>query len=397
VRILIKAGVDLEFGVISYPPLHVASENGHTKIMKLLLNEGANPDTPDLHENRPIHLAAKAGKNEAIKLLLDNGVDPDSYNDDTDTPLLLAARGGHLDTLSLLLEAGATVNVCDASDSTPLHNAAIGGHQQALKLLIEKGAEVLATDSKGRIPLHLAAENGHSDIVTCLLEQKTDLPQQKAADKNGSSALHLAAKNGHNKVLSILLEARSDYNALNKNGTPLSLAVENGNLESARMLLNCGAYLMSSKGDMRDTLNNLDRGGLTDLHLAAKCGIDMTKLLLERGAKEDLDALDSAEKSPLYWAIYAGNLTLVKYLLDAGANANASKSWPAMMTAAYWGRVDIVQEFLRRTIDMRKGQFNWTPLHIAYDTSEIIELLLKAGAEPEINAVDTEGQTALMK
>ena len=383
IRILVDARADTDFCGTSHPPLHVASEQGGVEIMDFLLKNGANPYTVDASGNTPLHVAAKAGNKNAIQVLLDAGVDCEWLNGDYATPLLLAAEEGHSDVMKILCAAGAMPTVRDEFDSTPLHKAARNGHLEAVNLLIEKEGDVLATDYRSQIPLHLAAKMGAAEIVERLLKQKSKSAQVKAKNEDEETALHLAARNEHTQVLSILLDADAELEAVSKKGTALSLALSNTDSKSARLLLEKGAKV------------TVGEGGQTGMHLVAKAGKpEMTKLVFEKGGKTYLDTLDDEGNPPLYFAIYAKDLASVKYLLDNGANANASDSFSAMYTAAYYGHVEMVQDFLNRRIDYKfRDHQGWTALHAAYDSPKIVGLLLAAGAD--IDAVDSKGRTTL--
>ena len=68
---LLKAGADvnqvgLEDG---FAPLHVACENGHVEIVKLLLQEGANKNQISKEGSTPLSLACKFGHREVVSVL----------------------------------------------------------------------------------------------------------------------------------------------------------------------------------------------------------------------------------------------------------------------------------------------------------------------------------------
>lgn len=62
--------------------LHYAAQNGHTEIIKLLLNvEGIDANCSDRKGNTPLHLAAQNGHKDAIIILLDfKGIKPTLMN-----------------------------------------------------------------------------------------------------------------------------------------------------------------------------------------------------------------------------------------------------------------------------------------------------------------------------
>ena len=118
IRTLLEAGSDVDvrnkYGVT---PLWIASQKGHTGIVKLLLE-------------------AKADVNAARKT---NGV----------TPLFMASQNGHTEVVKLLLAAKADVNAADQGGVTPLWIAVKKGRTEIVRLLLDAKAEVNAAEAKG--------------------------------------------------------------------------------------------------------------------------------------------------------------------------------------------------------------------------------------------------------
>ena len=97
-------------------PLGVAAANGHNEVIRILLDNGADPDLEDQYENYPIHLAAMMGHAETVKLLIDAGTDPDEWGAEGKTPYHYASEEGHQDTIRVLIEAGADPNTRSRED-----------------------------------------------------------------------------------------------------------------------------------------------------------------------------------------------------------------------------------------------------------------------------------------
>lgn len=98
----------LLFGCSS-SPLHVAAQNGDTKQIVSLLDQGANINAPFGRENATaLSVAARAGETDAVQILLERGADPNIGAPGL-TPLDLARDYNRLDVLRLLLEHGAIV------------------------------------------------------------------------------------------------------------------------------------------------------------------------------------------------------------------------------------------------------------------------------------------------
>jgi ankyrin repeat protein len=69
------------------------------------------------------------------------------------------------------------------------------------------------------------------------LEHKADV---EALDNERATSLHLAVDNGRIEVARVLLESGANAHALNQNGqTPLQIASEKGNQEITALLREC--------------------------------------------------------------------------------------------------------------------------------------------------------------
>ncbi|CAM9853353.1 unnamed protein product [Ectocarpus fasciculatus] len=151
---------------------------------------------------------------------------------------------------------------------------------------------------------------------------------------------------------------------------PCRTLTTNASIWTAAELGDVGRVRMSVavKGRRPDSL---DPHGYSPLHLAAQNGrLSVVLYLLEAGASPDGVPAEAGGcgATPLHRAAFAGQLPCVRALLSAGASANAADA-----------------SFL----DMR------TPLHKAASQGhrEVCAALLEAGADP--NACDAAGNSAL--
>ena len=142
--------------------LGMAAEQGLTNIVDKLLKAGANINLKDEYEMTALMYAAREGREmtfvcgnalqdlsdielnkietyqgntDTIKLLLDNGANPDEQNKEGQTALMLAAERGHLATAKVLLASGANINIKDNNNNTALMLAARKGHIKMVQLL----------------------------------------------------------------------------------------------------------------------------------------------------------------------------------------------------------------------------------------------------------------------
>ena len=120
-------------------PLHLASLNGKTEVVKLFLVNDANIEAKDIAGRTPLHWASMYGHLEIVKFLLEKGASIDAKNDYGSTPLHLASMKGHLEIVKLLLGEGANIDAKDENGSTPLHWAS--RHPEIVELLCEKSTQ----------------------------------------------------------------------------------------------------------------------------------------------------------------------------------------------------------------------------------------------------------------
>lgn len=138
----------LTSGVVGATSLWVAARHNHHGMVKLLLENGANPNKrcenkAVCHEEAPIHIATGHNHIETLKLLLGyEGTDVNIVMEEEVTPIFLALQEGNLEALILLLEAGANINTI-RSDGTPgIFMAAQNNRTNILEWLVVNNTEI---------------------------------------------------------------------------------------------------------------------------------------------------------------------------------------------------------------------------------------------------------------
>jgi uncharacterized protein len=97
-----------------FQPLGLASFFGHVEAARLLVERGAEVNSPSRNEMKvmPLHSAAATqdpdARYELAKLLLEHGADSNARQQDDYTPLMAAEQHGDERLTELLLEHGAT-------------------------------------------------------------------------------------------------------------------------------------------------------------------------------------------------------------------------------------------------------------------------------------------------
>uniref|UniRef100_A0A3B5AAT3 Ankyrin repeat domain 2 n=1 Tax=Stegastes partitus TaxID=144197 RepID=A0A3B5AAT3_9TELE len=121
--------------------LHRASLEGHTAVVQMLLEKGADINLKDQLGSRAIHCACRGGSLGVVKALKSHGADLNVRDKLYSTPLHVATRTGHTTIVEYLLSCGAKMNSRDREGDTALHDAVRLNRYKIVKLLIAAGAD----------------------------------------------------------------------------------------------------------------------------------------------------------------------------------------------------------------------------------------------------------------
>ncbi|KAJ5100637.1 hypothetical protein N7456_006689 [Penicillium angulare] len=378
VRMLLDKGADVNSpGGLCGNALQGACAEGHSEVVLMLLEAGAYPRHEGLF-GCPLFIASANGYREIVIQLIKYGADVNYQIRSRGTALLAACFGGHGNIARLLLEHGADINIQSRFSSyrgnkyqNALQAACIEGHKEIAQMLLEKGANLNASDSFCHNALEGACSGGHIDIVSMLLRWGVS-PSLR------SRALYFAAVNGHDDIVSQLIECGADVNSkIGSKGTALRTACRAGHYKAVQILLNHGAKV---------DIHSDEKGSA--LHAACSWGHDrIAQILLDRGCKLNFQSIDNG--AALESACARGYTGIVKMLLDHGAEVNARvqighENTNALQTACYEGHDKIVQILLDHGADVNtQSGFYGTALQAACssDRIKIVHMLLKHGAE----------------
>jgi ankyrin repeat protein len=122
-----------------FQPLGLACYFGHFEAAEYLVKAGAPINSPSRNglNASPIQSAAAAGHVKIVKMLLENRADPNVREQGGYTPLHAAAQNGDEGMIRALLYGGADLNVKSTDGKTPLDLAREAGHTKAVTLLEE--------------------------------------------------------------------------------------------------------------------------------------------------------------------------------------------------------------------------------------------------------------------
>jgi ankyrin repeat protein len=240
-----------------------------------------------------------------------------------------------------LIAAGVDVEVRGRDGKTALMLAAESGRAETIQLLIDAGAKPNERTQRGATALTLASQNHRTEAVRLLLRAGAD-PNLRESD--GSTALMRASEPN---IVRALVRSRADVNAADENGLTAMMrlieraAAAGDRADSLRSLLTAGANPRLA-----------DRQGRTALIWAVKgtpstpSYPDLAAQLVEAGS--DLEARDREGGTALVYAVIRGDAATARLLIDAGADVNARMgNLSAMELALRYGRSEIVTMLLR--------------------------------------------------
>ena len=290
---------------------------------------------------------------EVAKLLLDRGADPNTFTlKHNDPPGSDRAR--RFTALTGLFGGG----------STGLANQPPHPQWRAMaELLLSRGADPADEQSLWINP--------DASLELLLLH---GLKQDALLGRELSRAAHA----GHEDRVRLLLAHGARTDAEFQGKTPWSHAIEQGNLEIARLLEDAGAPTTG--------LNDVDR--FVSLCLAGD----------EHGAREMLDQshdlFERAPKSMVLKASGTGRLEAVRLALDLGFDPDYMDEVTALHNAAGRGREDLVRLLLDRgaSLCVREPFYDGTPLGWAgfFDQAAMREMLLNEGPICLFDALDMD-------
>lgn len=140
--------------------LWYASNGGNVEEVRRLLSSGLIDTNYKMHGSTIMGQAAWEGHTHVVQVLLDAGADIHKATGLKKTPLHLAAEGGHINVVKLLLDKGAGPNVADCHGETPLHAAAMNGQRHVMKILLNRGADPNKENVDGKTPLRIWITEG---------------------------------------------------------------------------------------------------------------------------------------------------------------------------------------------------------------------------------------------
>jgi len=131
--------------------LIAAAAANRLSVIKQLVNDGVDIDTPALGDGTALMIAIGKDNIDMIDNLLALGANVNATSPGDGNPLILASKLGNLIVVKKLITQGAIVDQQVKGDETPLINASSQGELAVVKYLVAQGADVnLAVEATTR-------------------------------------------------------------------------------------------------------------------------------------------------------------------------------------------------------------------------------------------------------
>ncbi|KAF2661949.1 hypothetical protein K491DRAFT_586266 [Lophiostoma macrostomum CBS 122681] len=140
-----------------------------------MLELGVSVTAHDNHRNL-VTIAAEAGHTSIINVLIEAGAELDGGTGRWGfTPLQNAVKGGHIDTAQFLIAAGADINLAGGRSEPPLHIAAKAKNANMFKLLLDADADIYLVSYTRKTVRQLVEKSGNEEIVRLLTEKESQV------------------------------------------------------------------------------------------------------------------------------------------------------------------------------------------------------------------------------
>ena len=330
VQTLLESGHDANERCPLGTALETAATQGHDTVLRILLENGADPNLLGRDNYPPLQAAARFGTVESVKALIDSGADIHDERGSFGSPLIAACVSGNYGSsreksAEFLLDKGVNVHLSSKKHGNALHAACAQSRANIALIgkLVSRGMDIDARGGKYGTPLQAACAHSRNDPVIRFLLSQADPCIEVKESKYGTALQAICAESHDNdKVVKSMLDRGAKKAALGgKYGTVLHAACYQNNEKIVRLLLRDQSHEESIVADQNLDVNEVTARYGTPLHAACLGGSEkVVRLLVELGA--DINVNVPKLGTPLHLVCNGRSTTNAKLLLAKGADVN---------------------------------------------------------------------------
>jgi len=395
---------------------------GTVDIIQLFLDHGVDVNRPNSIGSYPISIACKSENIQHVKLLLDNGANP-NVQSKTTTPLVHACVDNTFSIAEELINHGADVNFETSEGLHPLIfliNERMKRNNEFIKYMIDHGANLYCKDNYGNSLLY-ALKNSNKidkeqvyDTLISAYKSRNDFRDHchdttsfiETYDIYKKVMALLQLEKEQEKKVIIVKERKEDKesNEPYSSDEPSETESDIDPLASSSTLTNENvddtSFIPSSKDNKYYvTQEEIDRAFLQAVIFGK---LEEVQELLDRFPTVDVNVRETNGDTPLIIACQTGKAEIAQLLLDHHADPNliCECGNTALYVATFsYGRhrsIELIESLLEHGANPNVfSQYCLTPLMVACKDQlmNIVDIFLKYKADPNIQ--DNEGNSAI--
>ncbi|KAF3916902.1 Ankyrin-1 [Orbilia brochopaga] len=352
----VNAQLTTDLGARGVTALEAAIESRDLLTFQAILDAGGDSNVQGRHYPNGLYAALRTDQLAMARILLERNAEI------VDETFIEAIEKWNVDKwfLRTILDRNPNIDAHSGDYGSALHAAIMWADEEAVKLILDRDPYLDAASKYGS-PLACALDKRMKGVALELIKRGADISKDYTGNPPFKAAISLACKGAvpDFEIADLLLSKGVDVNCAR--GAALREAIWSDNIPVIRYLAKHGADL-----NMHLTSNEC-----TPLQMVAQTrDIPMAEVLLELGA--DVNGPHGQSGPTLLYALQSKKEPVVRFFLKKGAKIDDSHELHSLLVRAILaGMTTLVKELIEGGADVNKlGSQGWTPLAAAIDKGD---------------------------